>query len=572
ADEYGIVMGTSHHEPLMRAQPEWHRYGTGPWDYEKNGDALRQFWTGGLEHTKGWDKIITLGMRGDGDKPMTEEANVALLEKIVDDQRKIIAKEVDPDVTRVPQAWMLYKEVQEYYERGMRVPDDVTLLWCDDNFANIRRLPTPQERKRAGGAGVYYHFDYFGGPRSYKWLNVTPLPKVWEQMHLAWKYDATRIWIVNVGDLKPMEVPIEFFLSYAWNPERWPADRLQEYLRLWAARDFGPKHADDIADIVAKYAKYNGLRKPEAIDPATYSLVNYSEAERHVREFNELGERARAIDAALPAQYRDAFYELVLYPAKASAIVNEINYAAGVNQLFANQGRASANDVALFVRKLFALDADMTRHYHELAGGKWDGMMLQTHLGYTHWYDPPRNIMPAVSEVQVPQAAEMGIAVEGSDLAGPGRGARLVLPALDAFDERTHSFEIFNRGNERFAFEIAASEPWITLSKASGTVEREERIDVGARWSEVPPGATGATLTVTGPEGRKATVKVPVQNPSVNRPRAGAGFVETAGVVSMEAEHYAKANAPGGREWLRIPDLGRSISAMTTVPVEAPAV
>ncbi|HEY2627789.1 MAG TPA: glycosyl hydrolase 115 family protein, partial [Usitatibacter sp.] len=181
ADEYGIVMGTSHHEPLMRAQPEWHRYGTGPWDYEKNGDALRDFWTGGLRGTQGWDRIITLGMRGDGDKPMTEEANVALLEKIVADQRRIIAREIDPDVTRVPQAWMLYKEVQEYYERGMRVPGDVTLMWCDDNFANIRRLPTPEERKRSGGAGVYYHFDYFGGPRSYKWLNVTPLPKVWEQ-------------------------------------------------------------------------------------------------------------------------------------------------------------------------------------------------------------------------------------------------------------------------------------------------------------------------------------------------------------------------------------------------------
>jgi Glycosyl hydrolase family 115/Gylcosyl hydrolase family 115 C-terminal domain len=571
ADEYGIVMGTSHHEPLMRAQPEWHRYGSGPWDYEQNGDALRQFWTAGLKNTKGWDKVITLGMRGDGDKPMSEEANVALLEKIVGDQRRIIAKEVDPDVTQVAQTWMLYKEVQEYYERGMRVPDDVTLMWCDDNFANIRRLPTPQERKRAGGAGVYYHFDYFGGPRSYKWLNVTPLPKVWEQMHLAWKYDATRIWIVNVGDLKPMEVPIEFFLTYAWNPERWPADRNQEFLRLWAVRDFGPTHADDIADIVAKYAKYNGLRKPEALDSSTFSTVNYREGERHVREFNALGDRARAIEATLPAQYHDAFYELVLYPAQASAVVNEIQYAAGMNQLFANQGRTATNDVATFVKKLFTLDAQLTQRYHTLAGGKWDGMMLQTHLGYTHWNDPPRNIMPAVSEIQIPQAAEMGIAVEGSDLAGPGRGARLVLPALDAFDQRTHFFEIFNRGAERFAFEIVASEPWITLSRSSGTVEHEQRIEVGARWSDVPHGATSATLTVTGPGGRKAVVTVPVQNPAANRPAAGAGFVETAGVVSIEAEHYANAYAPQGREWLRIPDLGRSLSGMTTLPVEAPS-
>ncbi|MFZ3322915.1 MAG: glycosyl hydrolase 115 family protein [Usitatibacter sp.] len=573
ADEYGIVMGTSHHEPLMRAQPEWHRYGSGPWDYERNGEKLREFWAGGLERAKGWEKIITLGMRGDGDKPMSEEANVALLEKIVADQRKIIASQVDPDVTRVPQTWMLYKEVQDYYERGMRVPGDVTLLWCDDNFANIRRLPAPEERKRPGGAGIYYHFDYFGSPRSYKWINVTPLPKVWEQMHLAWKYDATRIWIVNVGDIKPMEVPTEFFLTYAWNPSRWPADRLQEYLRLWAAREFGAKHATAIADIVAKYAKYNGLRKPEAIDPATFSLVNYREAETRVSEFNDIAERARQIAEDLGPQYRDAFYELVFYPARAAAAVTEINVTAGLNRLYANQGRATTNDIARYVRGLFALDAQLASHYNvDAAGGKWTEMMSQTHLGYISWNDPPRNVMPAISEIQVPKPGEMGIAVEGSEIAGPGRGAKTVLPALDAFDLRTHYFEIFNRGEEPFGFEAKAGEPWIVLSKTSGSVEHEVRIEVGARWNEVPPGAERATITVTGPTGRPYTLQVPIRNPASNRPAAGAGFVETSGVVSIEAEHFAKAHAPRGREWLRIPDFGRSLSGMTMTPVEAPAV
>ncbi|HLX24399.1 MAG TPA: glycosyl hydrolase 115 family protein [Usitatibacter sp.] len=572
AQEYGIVMGTSHHEPLMRDQVEWHRHGSGPWDYERNGEKLREFWTLGAERSRGWDSIFTVGMRGDGDKPMSDEANVALLEKIVADQREILAKKVDPDVTRVPQAWMLYKEVQEYYERGMRVPDDVTLLWCDDNFANIRRLPTPAERNRGGGAGIYYHFDYFGGPRSYKWINVTPLPKIWEQMHLAWKYDATRIWIVNVGDIKPMEVPIEFFLAYAWNPSRWPADRLREYLHLWATREFGPKHAADIADIVAKYAKYNGLRKPEALDPNTFSLVNYREAETRVSEFNDVAERARQIAEDLAPEYRDAFYELVFYPARAAAVVNEINVTAGLNRLYASQGRATTNEVARYVRGLFTLDAKLASHYNlDLAGGKWAGMMTQTHLGYTTWSDPPRNVMPAISEIQVPKPAEMGIVVEGSELAGPGRGAKLVLPALDAFDRRTHYFEIFNRGEDAFAFEAKASEPWIVLSKSSGNVDREVRIEVGARWSEVPPGAERATVTVTDPAGREMTLQVPIHNPAGNRPAAGAGFVETAGVVSIEAEHYAKANAPKGREWLRIPDFGRSISGMTTMPAEAPA-
>jgi hypothetical protein len=161
----------------------------------------------------------------------------------------------------VPQLWALYKEVQEYYEKGMRVPVDVTLLWCDDNWGNIRRLPTAEERRRPGGAGVYYHFDYVGGPRSYKWLNTVPIAKAWEQMHLAWRHGADRIRIVNVGDLKPMEFPIEFFLTYARDPERWPHTRLTEYGRLWAAREFGDEHAAEIAALVQGYTRLNGRRK-----------------------------------------------------------------------------------------------------------------------------------------------------------------------------------------------------------------------------------------------------------------------------------------------------------------------
>jgi hypothetical protein len=247
-------------------------------------------------------------MRGDGDMPMSKDANVKLLEGIVADQRKIIASHVNPEVTSVPQVWALYKEVQEYYEKGMRVPDDVTLLWSDDNWGNIRRLPTPDERKRKGGAGVYYHFDYVGGPRNYKWLNTVPIAKVWEQMNLAYHYGATRIWIANVGDLKPMEFPIEFFLSLAWNPQRWLQESISEYTRLWAEREFGPQYAPQIADIVSKYTKYNGRRKPELLEPATYSLTDYREADRVAAEFDEISNQAEDIYKKLPENKRDAFF------------------------------------------------------------------------------------------------------------------------------------------------------------------------------------------------------------------------------------------------------------------------
>jgi hypothetical protein len=579
ADEYGVVMGTSHHEPMTRAQREWARHGKGPWDYHRNEAVLKDFWKKAVDERKDLEKVVTIGMRGDGDEPMSEDSNVALLQKIVADQRAMLS----PGTT---QLWALYKEVQEYYEKGMRVPDDVLLLWCDDNWANIRRLPTAEERKRPGGAGVYYHFDYVGGPRSYKWLNVTPLPKIWEQMHLAWQYKADRMWIVNVGDLKPMEVPIEFFLSYAWNPAAWPAERLPEYLKLWAAREFGSQHAEEIADLVAKYVKYNGRRKPELLEPSTYSLVNYNESARVVGEYKALAARAEKVYAALPAPQKDAFFQLVLYPVKAGAVVNELYATSALNKLYAVQGRASTNTLAARARELFAQDEALVAQYHAMGGGKWNHMMAQAHLGYTYWNQPTVNVMPPVSEVRLATGSDMGVAVEGNELAWPRwQINELTVPALDGYERKARFFDVFNRGQKPFAFRITSDQPWVVLSRTSGAVEREERITVDVRWADVPAGATGATLTVSGPDGQKMPVRVPLRHVDAARTAAGMpgggdggagasavrGFVETGGVVSMEAAHYTRAVAPQGRSWLTIPDHGRTLSAVTALPVVAPA-
>ncbi len=407
ADEYGIVMGTSHHEPMMRAWKEWERAGhqKGSWDYSKNAEALRAFWKEGVRRTRDYEKVITIGMRGDGDEPMSESESVSLLEKVVTDQRQIISDVMNTNSDAVPQVWALYKEVQGYYEKGMRAPDDVTLLWCDDNWGNLRRLPTDEERKRPGGAGIYYHLDYVGGPRNYKWLNTVPLPKIWEQMNLACQHGADRLWIVNVGDLKPEEVPLEFFLTLAWNPQAWSKDSLDEYLRLWAKREFGAEHAAAIADIVAKYAKYNGRRKPELLEPGTFSLDNYGEADRVLAEWKAISDQAEAIYRKLPKESRDAFYQLVLYPTKASSVVNELYIAVAKNRAYAKQGDTRANAFAKRARELFRQDAEMADYFnHKLAAGKWNHMMDQTHIGYTYWQQPKSNAMPSVIEVAADNA------------------------------------------------------------------------------------------------------------------------------------------------------------------------
>jgi len=572
ANEYGIVMGTSHHEPMMRAWLEWRQHGVGPWDYSTNATNLDAFWEYGIQRGRNWESTITIGMRGNGDEPMSATDNIALLEKIIAAQRRTIAKNLTPTLAADPQVWALYKEVQSYYEKGMRVPDDVTLLWSDDNWGNIRRLPTPAERKRAGGAGIYYHFDYVGDPRSYKWLNTYPITKVWEQMDLAHAYGANRIWVVNVGDLKPMEFPIEFFLDYARDPSRWNQDNLSTYTKLWAARNFGPEHAAEIADLISKYTKFNGRRKPEQLEPDTFSLTHFQEAERVDSDWQAITEEAERIQQELPPAYHDAFFELVLYPIKASAIVNRLYITAGENHLYATQGRVSANDLATRARALFAADAALSSEYnHQLAQGKWDRMMDQTHIGYTFWNQPPLNAMPAVSEVQPASGARMGVAVEGSAIASD-RARPLTLPTVDVYNQQTRFIDVFDEGDQPFTFTVRADHPWIAVTPDHGTVAKDQRLLVHIDWNQVPPGENSGTISISQHSGPAIAVHIVASNPTTPSRKDVDGFVETNHYVSIEAAHFTHRTSEGAAHWTNLPDFGETLSGMTIFPVTAASV
>ena len=570
ADEYGIVLGTSHHEPMLRAHDEWRRFGSGPWNYEQNADALRAFWREGIRRMGSRESIVTIGMRGDGDMPMSAQANIALLERIVADQRGIIAEVTGRDPAGVPQLWALYKEVQEYYDRGMRVPDDVTLLFSDDNWGDVRRLPARDAPPRAGGYGLYYHFDYVGGPRNYKWINTNAVPRIWEQLHLAYAYGVDRIWIVNVGDIKPMELPTQFFLDYAWDPARWPAERLPEYPRLWAEQQFGPAHAAEIAAILSGYERLSALRKPELLTPTTFSLSDYREAERITAQHARLVAAADRVAAALPAESRDAFEQLVRWPVRALANVTELYVTVGRNRRYASQGRAATNDLAARARALFARDAALTRFYNDtLAGGKWRHFADQTHIGYTYWQEPRQNTMPEIREITLPAAAEMGVAVEGADAWWPADTGEATLPEFDPYRAPGFVVEVFNRGQEAFAFEATTDAPWLVVTPARGTVATEQRLEVGVDWRRAPVGARQAHLTITG-AGTRVVVRADLRNPASPRPDEVRGFVEGGGYVSMEAEHFARAVDAPGIHWVVIPGLGRTLSGVTPFPVTAP--
>jgi hypothetical protein len=566
ADAYGVVIGTSHHEPMMRAHDEWRRYGKGPWNYEKNDTVLQDFWRKGIRRMNSYESLVTVGMRGDGDEPMGEKADIALLERIVRDQRRILAEVTGKDAATIPQVWALYKEVQEYYDKGMRVPDDVTLLLCDDNWGNIRKLPKLTDAPRSGGYGIYYHFDYVGGPRNYKWLNTNQISRTWEQMNLAYRYGANRLWIVNVGDIKPMEFPTEFFLEYAWNPDAWPAERLPEYSRLWAERQFGAKYAKEIAEILTKYTQFNSRRKPELLSPETYSLVNFHEAETVVGEYNELLEKAKRIGAALPGEYKDAFYQLVLHPVSACANLNELYVTVGKNRLYANQGRAAANGLAEKAKSLYLNDSLISDYYNRvMAGGKWNHMMDQTHIGYTYWQQPEKNSMPEVRTIDLPSAADLGVAIEGSDRWWPAEKSEAVLPKFDPWSGKTHSIDVFNRGTTPFTFSAKAEKPWIHITPSKGSIVAEQRLWATVDWNSAPAGTHDVAIVITGPNKNHIVVHAPVDNPTRVARAAIKGFVESNGYISVEAEHFSRMQGT----WKIIPGLGRTLSGVTPLPVTA---
>ena len=573
ADEYGVVIGTSHHEPLSRAHDEWKRYKGGKWNYDQNPQQLREFWESGLKRVADKEQIITVGMRGDGDEPMTEGTATALLEKIVNDQREIIERVTKKPAAETPQLWALYKEVQAYYDKGMRVPDDITLLLCDDNWGNIRKLPKLNEAPRKGGYGIYYHFDYVGDPRNYKWINTNPIQKIWEQMNLAYAYNANQIWIVNVGDLKPMEFPISFFLDYAWAPDAIPAEKLKQYAIDWSEKQFGETFASSIGTILDQYAKYNGRIKPELLTDSIYSLTNYNEFETVVADYRKLEQDAKFIFEQIPADQKDAFYQLVMHPVEASANLYDLYYHVAKNKLYAKQGRRATGAMAEKVAQLYQRDEEITKYYNKtMAGGKWDHMMDQTHIGYTYWQQPEKNSMPKTVSLAMNESAvkgKIGLAIEGSAFFWIDKQrANSTLPVFEYYGNKAHYLDLFRRSEGEYTFTIQAPS-YLSFSKKNGAVEDETRIWVSVDWAKAPKGKTQSIFTVSGSDGSKIQVPFRLNHSKYNQ-QGVTGFIAQNGYISMEAPNYSRAVNSRPIFWKTLPNYGKTLGGVIPVPVTSP--
>lgn len=399
ADEMGVIMGTSHHEPMARNHQEWarHRKEYGAWNYATNQATIDRFFREGIGRMRGTEDIVTIGMRGDGDEAMDEGTNTKLLEKIVRNQRRIIREVTGRKADETPQVWALYKEVLDYYDAGMRVPDDVTILLCDDNWGNIRRVPNLKERRHPGGWGMYYHVDYVGAPRNSKWLNVTQTQQMHEQLSLAYDHGIDRLWILNVGDLKPMEYPITLFMDMAWKPKEYTTMDVTAHTRKFFAENLGGEYADEAARIYNLNCKYMARVTPEMLDRKTYNLLT-GEWERVTAGYARLEAEALRLFVTLPEEKRDFYRQVLLFPVQAMANLYEMYHAQAMNHHYHKMGNPACNEWADKVEQCFRRDSALCRQYNkDIAGGKWDGMMIQKHIGYTGWNDNfPADIMPEV--------------------------------------------------------------------------------------------------------------------------------------------------------------------------------
>ncbi|KAL5526415.1 hypothetical protein ACEPAF_8138 [Sanghuangporus sanghuang] len=587
ADWFGIVMGTSHEEPMMRSIPvEWDLFGVGPWNYSTNSEFIYNFWVNGTERAKPYENIFTMGMRGDGDLPLSETTNVDLLEKIVSDQRQILMSVFnESDVTNVPQVWALYKEVIGYYEDGMRVPDDITLLWSDDNWGNMVRLPIPDEFDRRGGAGVYYHYDYVGDPRDYKWITSTQMSKTFDQLSQAVERQATRIWVVNVGDLKPYELNIEFFFSYAWNSSLWSYNNLDSFVSSWAQREFDVpiSTANEITTIITNLTRWNNRRKPELLNGTTFSLTDYREAESVITAWDTLLNASTKIYNDLSPEFQPAFFEMIQHPILASSTLSKMWIAQGLNNLHAAQARLSTNNLADEVERLFERDYDIELEYHHLLNGKWDHMMDQTHVQYFYRRQPMADTMPPVSRMRTRKQAipgPMRVSPEGTGQAWPGPNlvscsmsdtcpaAVISLDTYAPLDSRY--IDIGAGGPFPFAFTASSNASWLTLIPSEGYVSpsnTEVRVQATVDWDQVV-GSEIAQINFNATSEGQMPMSIPVflvANRTV-APEGFKGFVEGDGGISIEAPHTSRNTSVANITWTELPGYGKTLSGITPWP------
>jgi len=574
ADIYGVVMGASHHEPCLRASEEWDKvrgvssqYGN-DWNYYTNKNGLLKYWEDALKRSGKYEKIITIGMRGERDSSMLPEGaslkdNIDLLKDIIKNQRELIKKHVNPDISKVRQVLALYKEVEEYYYGSSEVEglkdwdelDGVICMLCEDNFGFMRTLPTEDIRSRSGGFGMYYHFDYHGGPISFEWMPSSSFERTWEQMCMAYDYGIRDIWIVNVGDLKFNEVPLSYFMELAYDFEKWGTDSpnsIDQYTELWLKKTFPSVESslrEKIGEVLHGYIRMNAMRRPEALNDNIYHPCHYLETDRILSLAVKIGKMNKEIINALSKKdekVKNAYYSMIYFPAKASINLLRMHLFAGKNRHYAKQGKKIANDYASLVTHCIENDQILAKEFALFKNGKWKGMEKEQHIGFVKWNEDNYRY-PLRYQVE------------------PAYKPRLVVSRKDRENIYTKTFgspekiqidDFLYAGNDEVILEIAndgigyldyvikpdADYDWLEIlsssfvSSLSGKVKTQEEIVIRCDRTKLGNVIQNAKLLIKDKETTVA-IEINAKNPDINGlPKMT--FLQNNGVITIEANHF----------------------------------
>jgi len=502
ADSFGIIMSSSHCEPLLfNNASEWDTKSMGEWNYLKNKEGINKVLSKRISENALYENIYTLGLRGIHDGKMIgvpEEKEIGVLESVFSDQRSILKKYISQTIDSIPQIFVPYKEVLDVYERGLKLPDNITLVWPDDNYGYIKRLSNKAEQTRSGHSGVYYHISYLGGPHDYLWLNTTPPALIFEEMNKAFDTGADRYWLLNVGDIKPGELGVQLFMEMAWDINKFNYSNISIYYAQWLSSIFGNQFRTDIADILKTYYKLGFQRKPEAMgggfewtygdkfkEPlinTDFSMINYNEADHRINEYNRIALKATQILNTLPEKAKPSFFELVYYPVMGASLMNKKMLITQKNHWYATQSRTSTNQLAQEVKACFDSIELITKQYNALLNGKWNNMMSLS-PGWAASYQD----LPVTQTIKLPEKAEMMLFLPGEDCT---KGVRNIhtLPCINPFTRKDYFVEIYNKGSQTIAWKASTNDSWIKLSKTEGCTLTQERITVSVDWDKAPIG------------------------------------------------------------------------------------
>ena len=573
ADTFAIVMGSTHCEPLLlNTASEWDTKTMGPWNYDKNKEGINRVLTQRVRENSPYENVYTLALRGLHDGAMSTtlpmHEKVRMLQQALLDQRRILAENIDRPVETVPQAFTPYKEVLEIYSNGLELPDDITIVWPDDNYGYMKRLSGVREQRRTGRSGVYYHVSYLGVPHSYLWFSTTPPSLMYEELRKAYDTTADRLWLVNCGDLKGSEMQVSLFLDMAWDIGRFTADNVVSYPARWLAGIFGEAYYDRLEAMTREHLRLAFPRKPEymgwgyhwnrfdhnceQLTDTDFSFTNYDEAQRRLEAYRKLGARAEALLHEIGDEARPAFYQLVYYPLRGAELMNRMTLGGQRNRWYARQGRAATHAVRDEVQRCYDSLQVITRGYNSLLGGKWNHMMSmrQNYDGVSAYFN-----LPHLATHDAAGAPRLALQVAGEDVTGAR--AFHALPAFDNYLRRTYPVEIYNRGGGTLAWTAHASEPWVVLSKSAGKTADEERITVGIDWEKAPSGNAVPAQIVFRAGEQSEKVLVSLFNPTApSRAELRGIYVENNGCVSIPAAGCHRVRENDRIKITAVEDLG----------------